>query len=1217
MSSDPATGPRQVVRIGRFEILSHIANGGMGAVYRARDTENNRDVALKVLHPELANNAAILERFRREARHAAKLRHDHIVTIFEFEKVPGSDTYYLAMEYVDGIDLHEYIKRKGPLPPPEALTLLMQACRALRHAHAQNIVHRDVKPSNLLVTRKEGRLFVKLTDMGLAREADNEEFRVTRIGTTVGTLDYMSPEQARNSGSADIRSDLYSLGSTWFHLLTGQAPFAGGGLGERLLKIMNDEPPDPRQFNPKVTEGTATVLLRLLAKDPAERYQTPNELLNDLKALQSGRRPIRAEPPPAKSEQPVVPSRRIKKKPRKTTTPVRKSRRTRPAEDTDIQTAHALETHSPRPGLWYLLGASAVLLALAGGILFFVWRHRAASNEEVVEQPPVIISAPVTRSEAHPLDQGTKPVPITVGPVEQKPRWPTLYQPSTPIHVAALRKEIEAPWASSELTTQQPAVLHVGRAPVEGRVPYFSTLAAACAAATPKRVSVIEIDDNGPFFDVPSAVADKSVILRPGKGYRPLLVWDVPRTLAERQQAKAKGKPPLGPLVFLDVQGGSLTLEGIELAFGWPDAVSERATVLQVQGGDLTLSDCTFSMAGTHRDGVTLARFLGGGPTSRCRVNHCYTRGASLTALEIDASGADVLLDGCLLVGGAPPLLGVRTDGERGVTLNVARSTLICAQTLLMVQPAQATVRNPIVKWLGWDALLSRSSAGAGGNMVAVGDQASTHGMTWRAINCLYAGWQNLLTGATPISGSDATLWRRHWTRIEGDDIAREPWPPAAFNNPSEVAAATYRTADTPVGFAALSTADQPLGCPLETLPATRDNWLSLTCEPFVIPRVEPLTDGNPPPIPNPGDSLYHGERLDLTQVDLGAYLQRLQKSSALGPRLVFHLTGTGERQTTPIRIKGHSLVLYFEPVGEDRTPLALTTTSRSEEALIEVEGGNLDILGGELHVPTSRSARVPPHLIKVRGGDLRLFHCRLDAPPPVPDSFAALISLEGSGDPTSDKARNYALSECVLVSGRAGVRLDGVGNRLLMQQSLVVAGSHAFIFAPGSGCKDRANLQCVLERTTIAAQQAVVRLGDARQATLLREPALFQTRECAFLNPFVIRYRLSPAGLLHYDGDALTRGLLVWQSESDVFDRRLHFGASSAQAPPPDKPEPNAGCTRLWGMPGVRRPVLDLALNRTLDSTKWALDRLTLPPGRGADLTLLGVTKKNPKPMP
>src|SRR5258707_1691123 len=267
---------RRGQRFGKYQILSHIATGGMGAVYKARDTELGRDVALKVLPPNMAAKPNMLERFKREAINAARLRHENIVTLYDWGKV--KDTYFLALEFVEGIDLGEYINRKGRLDPEEARLIAIQAAHALNHAFQNGLVHRDVKPSNFLVSRPNGGLLVKLTDMGLSRATDDEDFRVTRAGTTVGTVDYMSPEQARDSGAADIRSDLYSLGCTLFHMLTGQTPFPDGGLAERLCKHMMDPPPNVRTFNPAISRDLAAGLNKLLAKKPEERYQTPAEL---------------------------------------------------------------------------------------------------------------------------------------------------------------------------------------------------------------------------------------------------------------------------------------------------------------------------------------------------------------------------------------------------------------------------------------------------------------------------------------------------------------------------------------------------------------------------------------------------------------------------------------------------------------------------------------------------------------------------------------------------------------------------------------------------------------------------------------------------------------------------------------------------------------------------------------------------------------------------
>lgn len=270
-------------RLGKYKVLAHIATGGMGTVYKASDEQLGRLVALKVLDTSLAEKPNTLERFRREARHAAKLIHKNIVTLYEYGQTNGR--HYLALEYIDGIDLYDYIVRKGRLSPEESRRILVQAVQALDHAYKQGITHRDIKPSNFLLTRDHDRMRVKLTDLGLARKADEEDFRVTRAGSTVGTVDYLAPEQARDSAAADIRSDIYSLGCTLYHMLTGNPPFSEGGLGERILKHLQEEPPDVRQFNPLVSEEMWALMQRMLAKRAEDRFQTPAQLLTALKRM--------------------------------------------------------------------------------------------------------------------------------------------------------------------------------------------------------------------------------------------------------------------------------------------------------------------------------------------------------------------------------------------------------------------------------------------------------------------------------------------------------------------------------------------------------------------------------------------------------------------------------------------------------------------------------------------------------------------------------------------------------------------------------------------------------------------------------------------------------------------------------------------------------------------------------------------------------------------
>lgn len=272
-------GKNQLLKsLGKYVIERKLGQGGMGTVYLAKHSDLKKLVALKVLPQDKAKNPILVRRFKAEAQAAAQLEHPNIVAVYDTGEAEGY--LYIAMEYVDGIDLFEQVKRRGVIPVKRSIEIIKQVAAALQEASKKNIVHRDIKPSNLLL-RQDGT--VKVTDLGLARSIDDTlETDITRAGTTVGTVDYMAPEQARNSKLADIRSDIYSLGCTWYQMLTGEPPFPDGSLTNKLQAHALKPLPDPREKNENIPEGVFAVLQRMTAKKPDERYQTPGELLEDL-----------------------------------------------------------------------------------------------------------------------------------------------------------------------------------------------------------------------------------------------------------------------------------------------------------------------------------------------------------------------------------------------------------------------------------------------------------------------------------------------------------------------------------------------------------------------------------------------------------------------------------------------------------------------------------------------------------------------------------------------------------------------------------------------------------------------------------------------------------------------------------------------------------------------------------------------------------------------
>jgi serine/threonine-protein kinase len=264
---------------GRYRIMRKLGAGGMADVYLAEDQELGRRVAIKILNGRHANDDQFIERFRREAKNAAALNHPNIVSIYD--RGEAEDTYYIAMEFLDGRSLKELIVGRGAAPINVAIEYARQILSALRFAHRHGIVHRDIKPHNVLVDA-EGR--VKVTDFGIARAGTSQ---MTETGSIVGTAQYLSPEQARG-GEVDPRSDLYSLGVVLYELLTGKTPFDGETPVEIAMKHLSNAPKPPSKLRSDVPPELDKVVLRALAKNPDDRYQSADEMEADLERVARG-----------------------------------------------------------------------------------------------------------------------------------------------------------------------------------------------------------------------------------------------------------------------------------------------------------------------------------------------------------------------------------------------------------------------------------------------------------------------------------------------------------------------------------------------------------------------------------------------------------------------------------------------------------------------------------------------------------------------------------------------------------------------------------------------------------------------------------------------------------------------------------------------------------------------------------------------------------------
>ena len=277
-----AQGKGRELRLGSFLLLEPLGKGGMGMVFKARHRGLGRVVALKLIRKEKLSNATSVKRFYQEVQAAAALNHPNIVLAYDAGL--AGNTHYFSMEFVEGKDLARLVKQNGPLPVSLACEFTRQAALGLQHAHEKGLIHRDIKPHNLLVTMAAGTPLVKLLDMGLARLQGQGETGLTQSGQVLGTPEYLAPEQAIDSHKADARSDIYSLGCTLYFLLTGRAPFTGETLTEVLLKHQMEEAPTLTT----VPRALAAVVRKMMAKQPDDRYQTPAEVVEALAAFARG-----------------------------------------------------------------------------------------------------------------------------------------------------------------------------------------------------------------------------------------------------------------------------------------------------------------------------------------------------------------------------------------------------------------------------------------------------------------------------------------------------------------------------------------------------------------------------------------------------------------------------------------------------------------------------------------------------------------------------------------------------------------------------------------------------------------------------------------------------------------------------------------------------------------------------------------------------------------
>ncbi|MGO9466210.1 MAG: serine/threonine-protein kinase [Isosphaeraceae bacterium] len=708
------TGDQQV---GSYRILQPLGTGGMSSVYRAVHVDSGHEVAIKILTRTLARNSTLLQRFLREAKSAEALVHPNIVTIYD----RGIDLgrHYIVLEYVAGGDFHEYVRNRGPLDLAEARSVIRDVAVGLKYAASEGLIHRDIKPSNILRS-PDGQ--IKIIDLGLALNADFEDERVTREGTTVGTVDYMAPEQARDSRAASIRSDIYSLGCTFYYLLTGIPPYPGGDITDKLTRHARSSVPNVADLRPEVSAQVASLIQRMMAKQPEDRLGSYDELIAALDESQvdaEDRLPEYALGPVTEhksSELPDLPlldgedveagalgidssfgsltvfraesqdaelsldAERSGAVSRPSSQPAPPIRRLTHLASIEPETGPDEEEEpapTPKAGasvsafVWII---GCLSLGVAGILLFLGWIEYMDSTPRLGGEG---IGASGSGGDSE-IGEGVEPALRRVERALAADRRPPLLQPT---HRTGARP----------VNARQPANAWEEPVDREGdpnrRDRFLSDLDQGSERLPDWARSPIPNRIDGPFVVVrrivepgdPQAVPELHMALDRHLGGTVELADEGPfyeddfRVAGESRLIRSQGE--CRTIVW--IQGGrieavrqqpavvvldrkNLILDGIDLVVNVRDLGSAQTALFSCAGGNLTLRNCTITIKNPTRQPFAFLRVQPSAARStRIRLEKTLVRGGFSSGIEIVAASTDVVIDKSMILGGSVPLIRV------------------------------------------------------------------------------------------------------------------------------------------------------------------------------------------------------------------------------------------------------------------------------------------------------------------------------------------------------------------------------------------------------------------------------------------------------------------------------------------------------------------------------------------------------------------------------
>lgn len=1183
------------LRIGSYRLLQPLGKGGMSSVYRAVHVGTGHEVAVKVLPRALAKDEVSLQRFLREAKNAESLEHPNIASIYDHGVDDGR--HYLVLELVEGGDFQERVRLGGPLGFAEAVAVVRAVAEGLRHAASRGVIHRDIKPANLL---KSPGGEVKIIDLGLSLQAEDEDERVTRHGTTVGTVDYMAPEQARHSRATSERSDIYSLGGTLYFLATGSPPFPGGDISSKLHRHVLDPPPDPRGLRSDTPEGLVRLIERMMAKRPEQRYdydeliealdagphlppqplfalvdEEPDAAVADIPLPDGAGLPALTDgflaglatsdsddgrPPPAglptvppEVDQAPIPLFELPEddEPPTSLEPAAHGRSSIPARTWIVTCA--------------LLGLTLVLFVIGVDQLI---RATSGVSEELAARSPEPEPQSVRAIAVHaaPIRAISPPEAAPVTPraktrmVWTEPSDPVL--PSVP--ETSYGPDVEARFVPDWIREEVPGRLDgpfvtVRRVPAPDDPGAVPTLRRAFDV----KGGTVEIADDGPFVEDDLRIAGESRLIRARAGYRPIVRIEEPKI----DFLKGRG---LTAVFILD--GKRLILDGLDLIVNVPDLPLDRTALFLCKGADLTLRNCTITVLNPAGRPFTLFRTAPpeapSDRASRIRLDGTFVRGTSRSAFDLSGSPAEVAVTRSALILGAGPLLACQPAGTTAVRrIHLIRSLLACRGPILEIASSATTARPDSVFVRALGTTFARIEGASPSSLIVSHERRPEPGgrLSWLGEANTFSGW-----GAWLSSGEGLTV------EVANLGAVRGVWP---ATDPQSTESATAWP-----GSLAL---ERVVPGDLEALAPERRATLVRVAAPGPYLREQTVDSfdrlavpvrGGEPALTAPVAELTFDVAANPWMGDLGRFLR--DRVEGLGERVRVRVQGTGNHACSPIRMPaGTSLEIRAEPPqSAGGAPLVWSPLeSAAGEALIEVHGG--DLILSNIGLVRDGGSRLK-HLLRVEDGHLVVHRCRLTALGPVETGGGSLVAFRAATTrPLRDVPGPFGtvtdlpscrLIDSVLITGGDALSAEVARGVVALEHCAIAAGRDALTLLPRRVAKGRFEADLWLDRCTLVAGRSSVALGPwPEEAPGPDRPWLVSTQGTAFLDG---SNRIPREGvLLRVDPDAFARGVLFWQAVGDAYEVGRFLAGSDTPPVPNVRPDVRQQWVDLWGANHIR----------------------------------------------